>query len=57
MRNYRKESEWMKQRYTELRAKLDKSIADPFKEKLLGQGITYSQWLKDRITKYMNEDR
>lgn len=56
-RNYEKESQWMKNKYVDIRAKIDKSVAEPFKAKLSERGIPYAQWLKDRIAEFMNEDR
>lgn len=53
MRDYQKETEWRKTKYTRLLADVDKELAEAFKAKLKSQGISYSDWLKERIEEYM----
>lgn len=54
-RNYEKEAAWLKSKYTDLRARVDKTLADDLKKSLEESNITYAQWLKNQIAAYLKE--
>lgn len=56
-RNYEKEAAWLKKKYTDLRARVDKDQADALKSALEAEGITYAQWLKDQIKEYLERQK
>lgn len=49
MRNYKKESEWSRNKYEELRARIEKDIGLKFKEYLKSKNMTFADWLREKI--------
>lgn len=56
MRNYKKENEWKKKKYIEIRANIDKELANKLKDKLKYKGKTIASWIRDSATSYINKD-
>lgn len=52
-RNYSKETEWEKNKYKRLVAKIDKNLADNFLEKL---DKPYATWLKEQIEIFLKKE-
>lgn len=52
-RNYSKETEWEKNKYKRLVAKIDKNLADNFLEKL---DKPYAIWLKEQIEIFLKKE-
>ena len=52
-RNYEKETEWEKQKYKRLVAKVDKELAEIFLQKL---DKPYAVWLKEEIEKFLKKN-
>lgn len=55
MRDYKKENEWKKNKYIEIRANIDKELALSLKEKLKLNKITVAGWIKENAKKYIKE--
>lgn len=53
MRNYKKESEWAKNKYTRLVADIDKNLAAQFKESLSKENKKFTGWLVENIKQYL----
>ena len=56
MRNLKKETEWRKNKYKRFVVDIDKDIAEQFSEKLKNDGKAYSEWVKERIEKYLEKN-
>lgn len=54
-RNYQKEAAWLKGKYTDLRARVDKELADKLKAYLEGKDTTYADWLREKIKETIDE--
>lgn len=52
-RNYQKENEWKREKYTRLTAFLDKEYAEDFREKLKKENKLFTAWLREQIDNYM----
>lgn len=52
-RNIKKETEWRKTKYKRFVVDVDKEIAEQFQEKLKNENITYSDWVKLHIKKFL----
>ena len=52
-RNYKKESQWEKEKYKLLRIKLDKEVAELFIAKL--DGKPYAIFIKEKIEEFLKE--
>lgn len=55
-RNIKKETEWRKTKYKRFVVDVDKYIAEQFSSKLEKDGTTYSNWVKENITKYLKKN-
>lgn len=55
MRNYKKENEWQKEKYTIIKGYLSKTMGSLFKMKLKNENKTISSWISENVTKYLNE--
>lgn len=55
-RDIKKESEWRKKKYKRLVVDVDKDTAEQFQQKLQDNEITYSEWVKDHIKKYLKKN-
>ena len=52
-RNYNKESQWEKEKYKRLVAKIDKEIAEEFLNKI---DKPYAVWLKEKISEELKKE-
>lgn len=55
MRDIKKESEWRKTKYKRFVVDVDKETAEEFQEKLKKENITYSDWVKQHIQKFLKK--
>ena len=53
MRDYKRESEWQKQKYDTIRANIDKNLGKQFRAKLEKENKTISGWITNAIKKYL----
>jgi len=53
MRNLKKEAEWERQKYKRYQYRCPKETAEQLDEKLKADKLTFSQWLKEAINKYL----
>lgn len=56
MRNYKKENEWKKNKYEEVRANIDKDLGLQLKEMLKNEGKTVAQWITENAKKYVEKN-
>lgn len=56
MRNYKKENEWKKKRYIEIRANIEKDLALNLKEKLKYSQKTIASWIRENAKTYINNE-
>lgn len=56
MRDLKKEAEWERGRYKRYQYRCPKDLADQFDEKLVQDGLNFSEWLKLKILGYIKED-
>lgn len=54
-RNYQKESEWAKTKYTRILADIDKNLGIELKEKLKNDGKSISGWITENAKKYLKK--
>lgn len=54
-RDLKKENEWRKNKYKRFVVDVDKNTAEKFQEKLQKDEITYSEWVKEHIEKYLKK--
>lgn len=54
-RNYAKEREWQKNKYDEIRAKIDKDLGKQLREQLKNEGKSMSSWVSDNAKKYLEK--
>ena len=54
-RNYKKENEWKKNKYEEVRANIDKQLGIELKAKLREEGITIAEWINSNAKKYLKK--
>lgn len=54
-RNYKKENEWKKNKYEEVRANIDKELGVELKEILKRDGKTVAQWVTENAKKYIQK--
>ena len=55
-RNYKKESEWAKQKYTRILADVDKELGDELKQKLKNEGKSIASWITENAKKYLKKN-
>lgn len=55
MRNYKKENDWKKNKYTEVRANIDKELGLELKNKLKENNKTIASWITENAKKYLNK--
>lgn len=55
MRNYEKEREWKKTKYSRILADIDKDLAFELKEKLKSENKSISSWITENAKKYLNK--
>lgn len=57
MRDFKKETEWRKNKYKRLVADVDKDIANKFQEQLKKDNIKFSDWIKENIKNYLEKNK
>lgn len=55
MRDYKKENEWAKTKYTRILADIDKELGDKLKAKLKEKNISIASWISDNAKKYLKK--
>lgn len=55
MRNYKKENEWKKKKYIEIRAYIDKEIGEKLKISLQKKGKSIASWIRDNANEYLKK--
>lgn len=55
-RNYKKENEWAKQKYTRILADIDKDLGIELKEKLKNEGRSIASWITENAKKYLKKN-
>ncbi len=54
-RDYKKENEWKKNKYDEIRANIDKELGLALRSKLKEEGKTIAEWISSNAKKYLEE--
>lgn len=54
-RDYKKEREKAKERYTRILADIDKNLGDELKEKLKKENKTIASWITENAKKYLKK--
>ena len=54
-RNYEKEKNWAKNKYTRILADIDKELAEELKDKLKENNISIASWITTNAKKYLNK--
>lgn len=54
-RNYEKEREWSKTKYTRVLADIDKELGEKLKEKLKKEDKSIASWITENAKKYIKE--
>ena len=54
-RNYKKENEWKKNKYTTIRADIDKQLGDDLKERLKSDKKTIANWITENAKQYLEK--
>lgn len=54
-RDYKKENEWKKNKYEEVRANIDKKLGIELKSKLKEEEKTVAEWITDNAKKYLKK--
>ena len=55
-RNYEKENEWAKTKYTRILGDIDKEFGDELKEKLKSEGKSIAGWITENAKKYLEKN-
>lgn len=55
MRNYKKETEWQKEKYKRIELRVEKELGEQFIELIEKQGISRNQWGTEQIKKYLKK--
>ena len=55
MRNYKKENEWSKKKYTRILGDIDKQLGEELKAKLKEQNISIASWITENAKKYLKK--
>lgn len=54
-RNYKKENEWKKNKYEEVRANIDKEIGEELKKKLKSENKSIASWITENAKRYLKK--
>lgn len=54
-RNYKKENEWAKNKYTRILGDIDKELGEELKEKLKEENISIASWITECAKKYLKK--
>lgn len=55
-RNYGKEREWAKTKYTRILGDIDKELGDELKEKLKKEGKSIAGWITENAKRYLKKN-
>lgn len=55
-RNYKKENEWAKTKYTRILADIDRELGNELKEKLKKEGKSIAGWITENAKKYLKKN-
>lgn len=55
-RDYKKENEWKKNKYEEVRANIDKELGVQLKEMLKNEGKTVAEWITMNAKEYIEKN-
>lgn len=55
-RNYKKENEWAKTKYTRILGDIDKELGDKLKDKLKKEGKSIAGWITENAKKYLKKN-
>lgn len=55
MRNYKKENEWKKNKYEEVRGNIQKELGIELKEILKSQGKSIAEWITENAVEYIKK--
>lgn len=53
MRNYKKEREWKKNKYDEIRANIDKELGKELRQKLKDENRSIANWITENAKEYI----
>lgn len=53
MRNYKKEREWKKNKYDEIRANIDKELGSKLRQKLKDENRSIANWITENAKEYI----
>ena len=56
-RNYKKENEWKKNKYEEVRGNIDKELGMQLKETLKTQGKSIAEWITENAKEYIEKNK
>jgi len=56
MRNYKKESQWSKEKYEQINARIEKELGQALREKLKKENKTVAEWTRENAKKYLEEE-
>lgn len=56
-RNYKKENEWKKNKYEEVRGNIDKELGMQLKEILKNQGKPIAEWITENAKEYIEKNK
>ena len=57
MRNYKKENEWKKNKYEEVRGNVQKELGIELKEILKNQGKSIAEWITENAEEYIKKNK
>lgn len=52
-RNYKKENEWKKNKYIEIRANIDRDLGEQLKAKLQKENLSVAEWIRQNAKRYI----
>ena len=55
-RNYKKENEWAKTKYTRIFGDIDKELGIELKQKLKSEGKSIASWITENAKKYLKKN-
>lgn len=56
-RNYQKENEWAKNKYTRILGDIDKDIGNKLKAKLKEENKSIAKWIEENAINYLNKKK
>lgn len=57
MRDYKKENEWKKNKYEEVRGNIDKELGIELKGILKNQGKSIAEWITENAKEYIEKNK